>query len=371
MTQNNKHQKSMMREPLERTWSDQKLLIITILLTTWSWFSRSNEKYERIINDSLRSYERCLEDENTVEQCINYFKVEVLHGARKVFKQQYSKEIQSCFDNQEKRLLKLGRSDVRKALNSFNTCFVNKKQDVVSNGNIKLKYIIIAFIFGILGFSILRAIVIFSSWKSSNGRLERKCDKFTAKTNDSIKQIGEKLNIMTEQLNRTNQKIFELEYDNELWKKVQELEEIQTRLQLLLDQIKKDSSWELAKINTSIKPLLENKNLEKSPLVIQEKNTGLLFDMKTQKGITNWKKYVGKIEDHEGPPTKIPELTPLSFSPISPDLSKVNLFDKNGKPFRRVFLPGTGWITRNKCIQIMKEASISLRADENTNSITY
>ncbi|AMD18549.1 HBL353Wp [Eremothecium sinecaudum] len=97
----------------------------------------------------------------------------------------------------------------------------------------------------------------------------------------------------------------------------------------------------------------------KNRVIINCKEKGLVFDMTTKEGIQKWRDYVNRGKSHTIPtrekamgPTQVC-LTPIANQPI--DFSRISLYDHNGKAFRRIFVPGLGWITRDRCIQLMQE----------------
>ncbi|AGO10942.1 AaceriAFR565Cp [[Ashbya] aceris (nom. inval.)] len=97
----------------------------------------------------------------------------------------------------------------------------------------------------------------------------------------------------------------------------------------------------------------------KNRVIINCKEKGLVFDMTTKEGVQKWRDYVNRGKSHASPaPEKVTAptqvcLTPLQTQPV--DFSRISLYDHNGKAFRRIFVPGLGWITRDRCIQLMQE----------------
>ncbi|AAS53936.1 AFR565Cp [Eremothecium gossypii ATCC 10895] len=107
--------------------------------------------------------------------------------------------------------------------------------------------------------------------------------------------------------------------------------------------------------NKSSQPVVQAKNR----VIINCKEKGLVFDMTTKEGVQKWRDYVNRGKSHASPapekataPTQVC-LTPLQTQPV--DFSRISLYDHNGKAFRRIFVPGLGWITRDRCIQLMQE----------------
>ncbi|AET40643.1 uncharacterized protein Ecym_6261 [Eremothecium cymbalariae DBVPG len=97
----------------------------------------------------------------------------------------------------------------------------------------------------------------------------------------------------------------------------------------------------------------------KNRVIINCKEKGLVFDMTTKEGVQKWRDYVNRGKSHPSPieekamvPTQVC-LTPIPNPPV--DFSRISLYDHNGKAFRRIFVPGLGWITRDRCIQLMQE----------------
>ena len=349
-----------------RVCAHHKLLILTLAITLWSWFSGISRSGEDILGDSLRSYKICVSNNISEKQCLDYFKIHTLERAAGKFSKNKLTDIHTCYAKQEERLSAAQLTTVSQSMQYFEECFLG---DVLTQESKTFRVWPYIIILGgsILGWGLIKMKLLENEFQQEKNKIE----DLKEQINKLTEETTSKQKMMTEQLNRTNQKVFELEYDNEIWEKIHEMEQVQTRVQLLLEQTKKELKYETSRINNNLSSLTTVSSKDtKSPFVIQEKEKGLLFDMTTKKGLARWRDYVSKSDQNEKIEIKAPQLTPLSFSPISPDLSKVNLFDKNGKPFRRVFLPGTGWVARDTCIQIMKGAS-SPKTGENTNSITY
>ncbi|CDO92421.1 unnamed protein product [Kluyveromyces dobzhanskii CBS 2104] len=356
-----------MRDSSAAAYGNRKLLIISLVITLWSWFSRKPTKSNNIINDSLESYKICVNNNIPEKQCLDYFKIHTLERASTNFSKEDFAKICACYEQQQEDMSLTQVENIDQNIHDFKDCFNSQLMTPEIRSNFTWQYPVVMGL-AVLGWGVFKT----KAWKSEYEGENDGLGSFAVDVKQMIDDVKIKQTIMTELLNRTNQKIFELEYDSEVWEKIQELEQIQTRLQLLLDQTKRESNFELSKINNNLRSLTAVERKEpKWPFVIEEKEKGLLFDMTTKKGLDQWKTYVSKSDVKEKlETTQLPQLTPLSYSPISPDLSKVNLFDKNGKPYRRVFLPGTGWVARDTCIQIMKDAS-SPNIDQNKNSITY
>ncbi|SCV05897.1 LANO_0H17590g1_1 [Lachancea nothofagi CBS 11611] len=99
---------------------------------------------------------------------------------------------------------------------------------------------------------------------------------------------------------------------------------------------------------------------------LTSKGNGLVFDLTTKEGRKEWKAYINRDKGQMLPPkesvlenkaivnsalmdwTKAEKVRPIELDPA---LQNVPLYDKHGKPLRRVCVPGIGWISRRKYLE--------------------
>ncbi|CUS20316.1 LAQU0S01e03862g1_1 [Lachancea quebecensis] len=127
----------------------------------------------------------------------------------------------------------------------------------------------------------------------------------------------------------------------------------------LLDKISLCSNETASRINS---PLQKTMRL---PLELVSKKKGLLFDLTTKKGRNDWKEYINRdirqIPAHRRNTAE--ELAIVNSSEtrrnnsseekyaLDESLQNVPLYDKHGKPLRRICVPGIGWISRKKYLE--------------------
>lgn len=126
-----------------------------------------------------------------------------------------------------------------------------------------------------------------------------------------------------------------------------------------------------------------SKNVENcAPVTVQGKHKGLIFDLTTKKGREQWRNHIlrNKAKKKEdgcidsgmdsvdiskatvvslSTEQDTKEKTIVGSSATSSEEAKnfpnIVLSDKNGKPFRRIFVPSYGWLSRNKCLELMRK----------------
>ncbi|CEP60468.1 uncharacterized protein LALA0_S01e11562g [Lachancea lanzarotensis] len=106
--------------------------------------------------------------------------------------------------------------------------------------------------------------------------------------------------------------------------------------------------------------------LKDLPINLMSKNKALVFDLTTKEGRKEWKTYISRdkyrqlscreqIYAHYNSPaefsTRVTEAQVAPSFEMDPSLENVPLYDKHGKPLRRVCVPGIGWISRRKYLE--------------------
>lgn len=338
---------------------DEFMLLLTVLLSLVGFFSSPNISKSTKGKENLKFFVNCINQGGKKSDCFDSLIINSIHGVKNILPGQSFETYQKCIGKIEDLFHKNGFSKISDITSRIDKCYDKAVLLNRETSKYEISNLWTLFVLGVVCFVVWR---LRSREKSiiDNVRIEMAFEF------ESIKDF---LRAARENIHRMNNKLFDLEYDNSLWERVLEIEKIQTRLQLLVDLTRKDLVDKISFLEDTIN-ISEVKQIpeEKSPLILETKKKGLLFDLTTDEGMTEWKSYVHN-NSNSNIETKIPKLTPPTISPLSSDLGKVNLFDKNGKPFRRVFVPGSGWMTRKKCIEIMKDASSS--EQENINSISY
>ncbi|SCU93853.1 LADA_0G05182g1_1 [Lachancea dasiensis] len=104
---------------------------------------------------------------------------------------------------------------------------------------------------------------------------------------------------------------------------------------------------------------------EYKPVNLQSKGTDLVFDLTTKEGRKEWKAYInrGKKRQQSSNESTVSSCNGIIYKGLSgctkteraielnPVLQNVPLYDRHGKPLRRVYIPGTGWISRRKYLE--------------------
>ncbi|KAM3163818.1 hypothetical protein ACU8KH_02294 [Lachancea thermotolerans] len=109
-------------------------------------------------------------------------------------------------------------------------------------------------------------------------------------------------------------------------------------------------------------PLQRSEHL---PLELASKKKGLLFDLTTKKGRNDWKEYINRdirrIAAHQINAAGQSAIVKSSVDcnsggskendVLDDTLQNVPLYDRHGKPLRRICVPGIGWISRKKYLE--------------------